>query len=349
MSSEVIFDLDEQEKELANIEKTMAQATFWQKDQDELSRINQKRVAMKDIIDQWKRFYKETEDSKLLAEMALEEGDQDTIQEVEKDLSRILQEIRRLEFHLLFSDPDDKRNAIVAINAGAGGTEAQDWVQMLLRMYTRWCESKNFALSVIDYLEGDEAGIKNVTLTVTGPYAYGYLKSEHGIHRMVRVSPFDATGRRHTTFASVSVYPEVDTDIKIEVEDKDLRIDTFRASGPGGQHVNKTSSAIRITHFPTGIVVQCQNEKSQHRNKDMAMKVLKARLYELEKGKLEEKKQKIHDTQKEIAWGSQIRSYVFNPYRLVKDHRTNLEVGNLEKVMDGDLEGFMDAFQRMKK
>ena len=349
MNSEVIFDLDEQEKELENIEKTMAQATFWQKDQDELSRINQKRVAMKDIIDQWKRFYKETEDSKLLAEMALEEGDQDTIQEVEKDLSRISQEIRKLEFQLLFSDPDDKRNAIVAINAGAGGTEAQDWVQMLLRMYTRWCESKNFALSVIDYLEGDEAGIKNVTLTVTGPYAYGYLKSEHGIHRMVRVSPFDATGRRHTTFASVSVYPEVDTDIKIEVEDKDLRIDTFRASGPGGQHVNKTSSAIRITHFPTGIVVQCQNEKSQHRNKDMAMKVLKARLYELEKDKLEEKKQKIHDTQKEIAWGSQIRSYVFNPYRLVKDHRTNLEVGNLEKVMDGDLEGFMDAFQRMKK
>jgi len=257
--------------------------------------------------------------------------------------------ILKLEFHLLFSDPDDKRNAIVAINAGAGGTEAQDWVQMLLRMYTRWCESKNFALSVIDYLEGDEAGIKNVTLTVTGAYAYGYLKSEHGIHRMVRVSPFDATGRRHTTFASVSVYPEVDTDIKIEVEDKDLRIDTFRASGPGGQHVNKTSSAIRITHFPTGIVVQCQNEKSQHRNKDMAMKVLKARLYELEKGKLEEKKQKIHDTQKEIAWGSQIRSYVFNPYRLVKDHRTNMEVGNLEKVMDGDIDGFMDAFQRMKK
>ena len=349
MSSEVIFDLDEQEKELENIEKSMAQATFWQKDQEEISRISQKRVAMKEIIDQWKRFHKETEDSKLLAEMALEEGDQDTIQEVGKDLSRILQEIRKLEFHLLFSDPDDKRNAIVAINAGAGGTEAQDWVQMLLRMYTRWCESKNFALSVIDYLEGDEAGIKNVTLTVTGPYAYGYLKSEHGIHRMVRVSPFDATGRRHTTFASVSIYPEVAADIKIEVEDKDIRIDTYRASGPGGQHVNKTNSAVRITHLPTGIVVQCQNEKSQHRNKDMAMKVLKARLYELEKGKLEEKKQKIHETQKEIAWGSQIRSYVFNPYRLVKDHRTNMEVGNLEKVMDGDLEGFMDAFQRMKK
>ncbi len=349
MRSEVIFDLDEQEKELENIEKTMAQATFWQKDKEEVSRISQRHVFLKERIDQWKRFHKETEDARLLAEMAFEENDQTTIKEVERDLSRISQEIKNLEFHLLLSDPDDKRNAIVAINAGAGGTEAQDWVQMLLRMYTRWCESKHFSVSVIDYLEGDEAGIKNVTLTVEGPYAYGYLKSEHGIHRMVRVSPFDATGRRHTTFASVSVYPEVDTDIKIEIEDKDIRIDTFRASGPGGQHVNKTSSAVRITHMPTGIVVQCQNEKSQHRNKDMALKVLRARLYELEKGKLEEKKQKIHETQKEIAWGSQIRSYVFNPYRLVKDHRTNVEVGNLEKVMDGDIDVFMDAFQRMKK
>jgi peptide chain release factor 2 len=250
---------------------------------------------------------------------------------------------------LFFSDPDDKRNAIVAINAGAGGTEAQDWVQMLLRMYTRWCESKKFSVEIIDYLEGEEAGIKNVTFTVTGPWAYGLLKSEHGIHRMVRVSPFDATGRRHTTFASVSIYPEVDVDIKIEIDEKDIRVDTFRASGPGGQHVNKTSSAVRITHIPTGIVVQCQNEKSQHRNKDMALKVLKARLYELEKNRLEEKKQEIHKTQKEIAWGSQIRSYVFNPYRLVKDHRSNVEVGNLEKVMDGDIDTFIDAFLRTKK
>lgn len=327
----------------------MAEGNFWQKDKEEVSRVSQQRVALKEKIDQWKKFYQETEDARLLAEMAFEEGDQPTLQEVQRDISRIAEEIKKLDVQLLFSDPDDKRNAIVAINAGAGGTEAQDWVQMLLRMYTRWCESKKFSAEVIDYLEGEEAGIKNVTFTVTGPWAYGLLKSEHGIHRMVRVSPFDATGRRHTTFASVSIYPEVDVDIKIEIDEKDIRVDTFRASGPGGQHVNKTSSAVRITHIPTGIVVQCQNEKSQHRNKDMALKVLKARLYELEKNKLEEKKQEIHKTQKEIAWGSQIRSYVFNPYRLVKDHRTNVEVGNLEKVMDGDIDTFIDAFLRTKK
>ena len=201
---------------------------------------------------------------------------------------------------------------------------------------------------IIDFLAGEEAGYKNITFTVTGPYAYGYLKSEHGIHRMVRISPFDATGRRHTSFASVSVMPEVDTDINISIEEKDLRIDAFRASGPGGQHVNKTSSAIRITHIPTGIVVQCQDEKSQHRNKDMAMKILRSRLYELEKAKQDKKKQELHENQKDIAWGSQIRSYVFNPYRMVKDHRTNEEVGNLERVMDGDINMIIDAYLRMK-
>jgi peptide chain release factor 2 len=327
----------------------MGEANFWQKDKEEVSRISQQRVVLKDKIDQWKKFYREAEDARLLAEMAVEEGDQPTLQEVQRDISSIAEEIKKLEVQSLFSDPDDRRNAIVAINAGAGGTEAQDWVQMLLRMYSRWCESKKFSVDIIDYLEGEEAGIKNVTFTVTGPWAYGSLKSEHGIHRMVRVSPFDATGRRHTSFASVSVYPEVDLDIKIEIDEKDLRIDTYRASGPGGQHVNKTSSAVRITHIPSGIVVQCQNEKSQHRNKDMALKVLKARLYELEKSKLEEKKHEIHKTQKEIAWGSQIRSYVFNPYRMVKDHRTNVEIGNLEKVMDGDIDTFIDAFLRIKK
>jgi len=267
---------------------------------------------------------------------------------VEKDVHRLEKDVKGLEFHSLLGDPDDRRNAIVAINAGAGGTEAQDWVEMLFRMYMRWCESKKFKAQIIDYLAGDEAGIKNVTFPVTGSYAYGFLKSEHGIHRMVRISPFDATGRRHTSFASVSVLPEVDIDIKIEIEDKDLRVDTYRASGPGGQHVNKTNSAVRITHVPTGIVVQCQNEKSQHRNKDMAMKVLKARLYEIEKNKLEEKKQEIHQNQKEIAWGSQIRSYVFNPYRMVKDHRTNIEMGNLDRVMNGDIDMFIDGFLRMK-
>jgi len=327
----------------------MATAGFWQKDQEEISKLSQRRAWLVEKVDQWNRYYSETEDAKILAEMALEEDDGPTLKEVEEDIFRLEKEVKGLEFQSLLGDPDDKRNAILSINAGAGGTEAQDWVEMLYRLYLRWCESKGFSLAVIDYVAGDEAGIKNVTFTVSGHYVYGYLKSEHGIHRMVRVSPFDATGRRHTSFASVSVLPEVDTDIKIEVDDKDLRIDAYRASGPGGQHVNKTSSAIRITHLPTGIVVQCQNEKSQHRNKEMAMKVLKARLYELEKTKLEEKKHEFHQSQKEIAWGSQIRSYVFNPYRLVKDHRTNLEVGNLDRIMDGDIDMFIDAFLRMKK
>ena len=325
----------------------MAKADFWQKDQVEISRLSQQRSNLKEKIDQWQKHYSETEEAKLLAELANEEGDQPTLKEIEKDVFRLEKEVNDLELQSLLGEPDDRRNAILAVNAGAGGTESQDWVEMLFRMYLRWCESKNFETRVIDFLAGDEAGIKNVTMTINGLYAYGYLKCEHGIHRMVRISPFDATGRRHTSFASVSVFPEVDTDIKIQIDEKDLRIDTYRASGPGGQHVNKTSSAVRITHLPTGIVVQCQNEKSQHRNKDMALKVLKARLYELEKNKREEKKQALHQNQKEIAWGSQIRSYVFNPYRMVKDHRTGVEVGNLEKVMDGDIDIFIDAYLRL--
>ena len=326
----------------------MSKADFWQKDQEEVSRLTQKRASLREKIDQWQNFHQETEDAKILAEMAMEENDAPTLKEVSGDVDRLQKKIKVLEFQSLLSEPDDRRNIIMAINAGAGGTEAQDWVEMLFRMFMRWCEDRGMKFQVIDYLAGDEAGIKNVTFTVNGPYAYGHLKSEHGIHRMVRISPFDATGRRHTSFASVSVLPEVDTDIQIEIDDKDLRIDTFKASGPGGQHVNKTSSAIRITHSPTGIVVQCQNEKSQHRNREMAMKVLKARLYELERSKLDQKKQEMHQTQKEIAWGSQIRSYVFNPYQMVKDHRTNTEVGNVDKVMDGGIDPFIDAYLRMK-
>lgn len=326
----------------------MATPGFWQKDQEEISRLTQERASMREQIEAWERLFKEAQESRILAEIAREEGDEAALREVSQDVRRIQREITGLELRSLLGGPDDHRNAIVAINAGAGGTEAQDWVEMLFRMYTRWAQDKGMAVQVIDYLPGEEAGIKNVTFTVTGPYAYGYLKSEHGIHRMVRISPFDATGRRHTTFASVSVLPEVDKDIVIEIDEDDLRIDTYRASGPGGQHVNKTSSAVRITHLPTGIVVQCQNEKSQHRNKDLAMKVLRAKLYEAEKAKLEQKKQEMHQNQKEIAWGSQIRSYVFNPYRLVKDHRTNLEEGNVERVMDGGIDPFIDAYLRMR-
>ena len=340
--------MDKRQKEVEKIESIMSKANFWQKDQEEISQLSQQRASLREKIDQWQELNQKTEDAKILAEMAFEEDDKGTLKEVEQDINSLEKEIKGLEFLALLGDPDDRQNAIVAINAGAGGTEAQDWVEMLFRMFTRWSEERGFQTRVIDYLPGDEAGIKNVTFTVTGPYTYGYLKSEHGIHRMVRISPFDATGRRHTSFASVSVIPEVNTDIKIEIDEKDLRIDAFRASGPGGQHVNKTSSAIRITHFPTGIVVQCQNEKSQHRNKEMAMKVLKSRLYNLEKDKLDQKKQEMHESQQDISWGSQIRSYVFNPYRMVKDHRTNVEVGDVERVMGGDINMFIDAYLKMK-
>ena len=341
--------MDNQEQELAKTEKMMSNARFWQKDQEEISRISQEGSSLRERIDQWNKFHREAEDARILVDMAVEEDDEPTLKEVQKDIDRLKKEISEMELLALLGEPDDRRNAIVAINAGAGGTEAQDWAEMLFRMYTRWGQDKGMKIQIMDYLPGDEAGIKNVTFNVISPYAYGYLKSEQGVHRMVRISPFDATRRRHTSFASVSVLPEVDTDIKIQIDDKDLRIDTFRASGPGGQHVNKTSSAIRITHLPTGIVVQCQNEKSQHRNKDMAMKVLMAKLYDIERAKLDEKKQEMHDTQAEIGWGRQIRSYVFNPYRMVKDHRTNVEVGNLERVMDGDIDMFIDAYLKMRR
>ncbi len=326
----------------------MSNASFWQKDQTEISRFNRQRALLREKIDLWQKLYQESEEAKILAQMAFEEEDESTLQEVNDDVDQLEREIKDLELQSLLGDADDKRNAILAINAGAGGTEAQDWVEMLLRMFIRWSENKEMKVQMLDHLPGDEAGIKSVTFTVTGPYAYGHLKSEHGIHRMVRISPFDATGRRHTSFASVSVLPEVDTDIMIQIDEKDLRIDTYRASGPGGQHVNKTNSAVRITHLPTGTVTQCQNEKSQHRNKEMAMKVLRSKLYEIEKKKLEQKKHEMHQTQKDIAWGSQIRSYVFNPYRMVKDHRTNVEVGNVEVVMDGNIDAFIDAYLRMK-
>ncbi len=330
------------------MEDMMSSPSFWEKDQEEISRISKKLSLNKEKIEEWERINKEIEDLYLLAEMFMEEWDDSSLKEISKDLSNLEKKINEMEIQSLFKDPDDMRNAIVSINAGAGGTDAQDWVQMLLRMYLRWCEDKGFKTKIIDSLPGDEAGLKNVTFTVEGPYAYGKLKAEHGIHRLVRISPFDATRRRHTSFASVSVYPEIDTDIKIEINEKDLRIDTFRASGPGGQHVNTTSSAVRIVHIPTGIVVQCQNERSQHRNKEMALKILKAQLYELEKKKLEQKKKEIHESQKDISWGNQIRSYILNPYRLVKDHRTNVEIGDIERVMDGDLDPFINAYLKMK-
>ena len=244
---------------------------------------------------------------------------------------------------------DDQNNAIVSINAGAGGTEAQDWAEILFRMYARWVERKGFKFTLIDFQPGDEAGIKSVTFTAEGEYAYGYLKTEKGVHRLVRISPFNANGKRHTSFASVFVYPELDNDIEVDIDEKDLRIDVFRASGAGGQHVNKTSSAVRITHAPTGIVVQCQQERSQHRNKEMAMSVLKSRLYQLEKQKQDDKMQEMHDSKEEIAWGSQIRSYVLHPYQMIKDHRINLETGNVSSVLDGAIDPFIEGVLLSRK
>jgi peptide chain release factor 2 len=279
----------------------------------------------------------------MLLDLAVEESDAATLEEVIRETAAIERRLEAFSLSLMLTGSEDTNDAIVSINAGAGGTEAQDWAEMLFRMYARWVERKGFAMEVIDYQPGDEAGIKSVTFTAGGEYAYGYLKSETGVHRLVRISPYNASGKRHTSFASVFVFPDVDNEIVVDVEEKDLRIDVFRASGSGGQHVNKTSSAVRITHLPTGIVVQCQQEKSQHRNKDMAMKVLKARLYQAEKKKQDEKLQQIHDGKDEIAWGNQIRSYVLHPYQMVKDHRIKLDVGNVNDVLDGAIDPFIEG------
>jgi len=284
-----------------------------------------------------------------LLDLAVEESDEDALEEVTQQTDALDAKINQLSLALMLDGRDDARNAIVSINAGAGGTEAQDWAEMLFRMYSRWIERKGYQSELIDFQPGEEAGIKSVTFTAKGENAFGYLKSETGVHRLVRISPFNASGKRHTSFASVFVYPELDSEITVEVDEKDIRVDVFRASGAGGQHVNKTSSAVRLTHMPSGIVVQCQQEKSQHRNKDLAMKVLKARLYQLEQDKQEEKMQEMHDSKEDIAWGSQIRSYVLHPYQMVKDHRIKLDVGNVNAILDGDIDQFIEGVLLAKK
>jgi peptide chain release factor 2 len=276
--------------------------------------------------------------------MAKEENDEEALAEVGRDLELLRVSVRDEELKMMLGSEQDPMNSIVSIHAGAGGTEAQDWAEMLLRMYLRWAERRGFKSTIIDYQPGDEAGVKSVSMTLEGEYAYGYAKAEIGIHRLVRISPFDAGGRRHTSFASVFVYPEVDDEIVVEIDESDLRIDTYRSTGAGGQHVNKTDSAVRLTHFPTGIVVQCQNERSQHKNKAMAMKYLKSRIYELKLQEQNAKLDEVNKLKKDIAWGSQIRSYVLHPYKMIKDHRTNLEVGNVGRVLDGDIDDFIEAY-----
>ena len=321
----------------------MAKEGFWD-DQQSAKVVMKERAELEQGLKTHQRMQGAMEDAEVLLELALEENDSDSAKEVEASLGELEAGLSRLESARLLGGPDDGRGAILAINAGAGGTDAQDWAEILLRQYTRYAERQEYEVKLLDLQDGDEAGIKSATLEVNGIQAYGMLKGEAGIHRLVRISPFDSNHRRHTSFASVQVSPQVDDDIEIEIKDGDLRVDVYRASGAGGQHVNKTSSAVRLTHLPTGVVVQCQNEKSQHRNKDLAMKVLKARLYELEIQKREAEKKEQHDAQQDIAWGSQIRSYVLAPYRLVKDHRTGAEMGNVDAVLDGDLDKFIQAY-----
>ncbi len=335
-----IFDLAEKIKRLEELEHTIGQPDFWDNN-EKAQGILKERSLINKTVEDWNGMKSSIEEAALLLEMAEEEGDSDLLKEVEEEVSSILATLGEMEFRKMLSGEHDAGNAIVTVHSGAGGTESQDWAEMLLRMYLRWCEAKGYKTEITDFQEGEEAGIKSTTFMVSGEYAYGYLAAEIGIHRLVRISPFDSNKRRHTSFASIFVLPEIEEDIAVEIDETELRIDTYRASGAGGQHVNKTDSAIRITHNPTGIVVQCQNERSQHKNKATAMKILKARLYEVKREEQEEKMDQIHAGKKEIGWGSQIRSYVLHPYKMVKDLRTGIEKGNTDAVLDGDLDDFI--------
>lgn len=329
--------------ELKVLEEKSADPEFWG-NLEESQKVLQRIKGIKAQIKKFEDLKSEYGDVVTLAELGLEENDDSVTAEVGEGLRKLQEKMDNLKIETLLSGPYDKNNAILNIHPGAGGTESQDWASMLLRMYTRWAERKNYNVRILDYLDGEEAGIKNVTLLISGINAYGYLKPEKGVHRLVRISPFDASGRRHTSFASVEVMPELDDDIEIDIRPEDLKVDTYRSSGAGGQHVNKTESAIRITHIPSGIIVACQNERSQIQNRETAMKMLKAKLLELEERKRQEKVDGIKGEQKDIGWGSQIRSYVFHPYNLVKDHRTGFEMGNINAVMDGDIDGFINEF-----
>ncbi len=336
-------NVEEKKKRIADLEEETRSNEFWT-DQERVARVNREISRLKKKTAPWDDLVNEIKESAELFEMALAENDTDVLEEICAKIEPFRQSFERIETLELLSGEDDENNCFISIHPGAGGTESQDWANMLFRMYYRWAENNDYSIDVIDYTPGDEAGIKSATILVKGDFAYGHLKSEMGIHRLVRISPFDSNKRRHTSFASVEIIPEVSEDIEVEVNEADLRIDTYRSSGAGGQHVNKTDSAVRITHLPTGIVVQCQNERSQHKNKASAMKVLKSRLYELKKNEQYEKKQEKLGEKKEISWGNQIRSYVFQPYTMVKDHRTGEETGSIDYVFDGDIDRFIYAY-----
>jgi len=336
-----IFDVDSLLNSIVDLKKQSVNPKFWE-NRNKASGILKKISTVEKEVELWEKIKNKKNDIEVLFEF-FDQGEIN-IEEIYLEVKNFNDIIEDVELKTILGRDEDTQNAILTIHPGAGGTESQDWVQMLYRMYGRWAEKKGFKISIIDFQAGDEAGIKDVTFEIKGDYAYGLSKAEFGVHRMVRISPFDSNSRRHTSFASVYVYPAVDDTIEIEINPTDLRIDTYRASGAGGQHVNKTDSAVRITHIPTGIVVQCQNERSQHKNKNQAMKLLKSRLFQLEIDKEKEKNKNLEDKKKEIAWGSQIRSYIFHPYNLVKDHRTKEETANIQSVMDGDIDIFIRSY-----
>lgn len=340
-----VFDIAVKEKRLIELDQLMNESTFWNNQQNAQT-LTRERANLAKVTTEWSVYRQELDDIIEISELAID--DESMLEEFRTSLDAFTTRFDRYDFQTMLSDPRDSAGAIVAIHPGAGGTESQDWAQILLRMYMRWVERRGMKFQMLDLLPGDEAGIKSAAFEVLGEYAYGYMKAEIGVHRLVRISPFDANSRRHTSFASVFVYPQIEEDIEIEINPSDLRIDVFRSSGPGGQSVNTTDSAVRITHFPSGIVISCQNERSQHRNRDIAMKILKARLYDLKMQELETERDKVESSKKEIAWGSQIRSYVLHPYRMIKDHRTDKETGKVDDFLDGDLDEFMEAFLRMK-
>ncbi|MDD2585908.1 MAG: peptide chain release factor 2 [Syntrophomonadaceae bacterium] len=341
------LDIDNRRQQIEMLQKKTMQESFWD-DNLEAQRVLKQISDLKENVDKYKQLQSTAEYIYEMLDMAENEDEQEILKDTVQDLLSLQKDFREFELLILFSGEHDDKDAIVSLHAGAGGTEAQDWVEILLRMYTRWAEGSGYAVEVLDYLAGDEAGVKSVTFLVKGTFAYGKLKCEEGVHRLIRISPFDSTGRRHTSFASLSVLPEISDNVEININQDDLRIDTYRSGGAGGQHVNKTDSAVRITHIPTGIVVQCQNERSQHANRLVAMKILTARIYKLKQQEVEDSLQSLKGEYKEIAWGSQIRTYTLNPFTLIKDHRTSLEVGNVQAVLDGDLDEFIYAYLHRK-
>lgn len=344
---EASLEVSRKEEKIAELEYKMGEPTFWD-DAEAAQKINQELADLKGSVDKYKALREKYDDAATLLEMGLEEKDESMEADVKAELDAIADGLEALQLEVLLSAPYDANNAILTLHAGAGGTEAQDWTQMLLRMYGRWAERHGFAVETADLLPGDEAGVKSATLFIKGHNAYGFLKSEKGIHRLVRISPFDAQARRHTSFSACDIMPEIDDNVDVNINMSDVRVDTYRASGAGGQHINKTSSAVRMTHEPTGIVVQCQNERSQLQNREQCLKMLRAKLFELEMEKKEAELAKLEGDQQKIEWGSQIRSYVFQPYTMVKDHRTGCEMGNVQAVMDGELDPFIRAYLSAK-